>query len=135
MASVNTLAYLGIAGPDIDAWKTYATDVLGLQVSPASTDDKLLLRMDDRVYRLFVEKGDPGFSAIGFEVKTRAQLDELGSELEAAGSRSRRTRRSRRSVRSSLCSAPAIRPAMRSSCRTASALTTTRSRRPRATAS
>ena len=85
MASVNALAYLEIGAPDLDAWKTYATDVLGLQLSPASTPDKLLFRMDDRVYRLVVQQGDPGVSAIGFEVKSRAALDELGAQVEASG--------------------------------------------------
>jgi 3,4-dihydroxy-9,10-secoandrosta-1,3,5(10)-triene-9,17-dione 4,5-dioxygenase len=85
MASVNALAYLGITGPDLDAWKTYANNVLGLQLSPSSTDDKLVLRMDERVYRFFVEQGDPGFSAIGFEVKSRGELEELGAQVEAAG--------------------------------------------------
>lgn len=85
MASVNALAYLGLTGPDLGAWKTYAIDVLGLQVAPTSTDDKLVLRMDDRVYRFFIEQGDPSVTAIGFEVKTRKELDELGAQLESHG--------------------------------------------------
>ena len=54
-------------------------------LSPASTPDKLLFRMDDRVYRFIVQQGEPGVSAIGFEVKTRAALDELGEQVEASG--------------------------------------------------
>ena len=59
MASVNALAYLGITGPDIDAWKTYATEVLGLQVSPSSTDEKLLLRMSEGLKILIAAYEDP----------------------------------------------------------------------------
>jgi 3,4-dihydroxy-9,10-secoandrosta-1,3,5(10)-triene-9,17-dione 4,5-dioxygenase len=85
MSSVNALAYVGITASDLDAWKTYATDVLGLQVRPDSTDELLKLRMDDRVYRFFVEKGEPGVSTLGFEVNSRGALEELAAKVEASG--------------------------------------------------
>ncbi len=85
MSSVNALAYVGITASDLDAWKTYATEVLGLQVRPDSTDELLKLRMDDRVYRFFVEKGEPGVSTLGFEVNSRGALEELAAKVEASG--------------------------------------------------
>lgn len=85
MASVRSLTYLGVRGPDLDAWRAFACEVLGLQSTDESTDDRLVLRMDDRSHRLTVERGDPGISRIGFELGSRAELDELVGVLQADG--------------------------------------------------
>lgn len=85
MASVKALTYLGVRGPDLDEWRSFAGEVLGMQVAAESTDEVLYLRMDDRAYRLSVEKGAAGLSRLGFEVATRADLDELSAVLRSAG--------------------------------------------------
>ena len=38
MATVNALGYLRMNAPDLGAWRTYATDLLGLQVAEKVSD-------------------------------------------------------------------------------------------------
>ena len=86
MSGVKALGYLGVGAADLDVWETFATKVLGMQVGARSEgSETLFLRMDERSYRLAVEHGEPGLAYMGFEVASRADLDELGARLEAAG--------------------------------------------------
>jgi 2,3-dihydroxybiphenyl 1,2-dioxygenase len=86
MSGVTALGYIGVGAPDLDAWSAFATDVLGMQLgSPNDGSDTLFLRMDERSYRVAVERGDPGLAYLGFELATRGDLDALGSRLESAG--------------------------------------------------
>jgi 3,4-dihydroxy-9,10-secoandrosta-1,3,5(10)-triene-9,17-dione 4,5-dioxygenase len=41
--------------------------------------------MDERVYRVAVERGESGLAYLGFELNSRAELDELAGCLETAG--------------------------------------------------
>lgn len=85
MTGVRALSYLGVRGPNLDEWRSFATDVLGLQIAEASTPDRLVLRMDDRSYRLTVVQGEPGLDHLGFELASRDDLDELAERMRAAG--------------------------------------------------
>ena len=85
MTTVQSLAYIGLRAPDLAAWRTFAADLLGMQVVPSSTDDDLFLRLDDRGYRIHVTSGEPGLAFLGFEVASPAALRALGEELAAAG--------------------------------------------------
>lgn len=86
MGGVNALGYLGVGAADLDEWATFATGVLGMQIgTPNEGSDTLFLRMDERSYRIAVEKGEPGLAYLGFELATRADLEALGATLEAAG--------------------------------------------------
>jgi 2,3-dihydroxybiphenyl 1,2-dioxygenase len=86
MTSVTELAYIGIEASDLDAWQTFAVDLLGMQV--ADRDDReLRLRLDDRVHRIIVRRGtadDLAFS--GYECRGRAEMDSLIEVLVAHGS-------------------------------------------------
>jgi 2,3-dihydroxybiphenyl 1,2-dioxygenase len=85
MASVSELAYLGLRGQDLRAWRTFATEVLGMQAAPESDDETLYLRLDQRAYRLAVEKGEPGLGYLGLQVAGPEELAGLVAVLEAAG--------------------------------------------------
>jgi len=85
MNAIRSLGYLGIGADDLDAWRTFATDLLGLQASQPN-DDALHLRMDGRVFRIAVERGVPGaLHYIGFEVTTPQALDQLANDLRGKG--------------------------------------------------
>ena len=84
MTSVRALAYLGVRGPDLGAWRSFATEVLGLQAA-GETETSLMLRMDERAHRLTIEHGDPGLAFLGFELATRPELDELVDRARGAG--------------------------------------------------
>jgi 2,3-dihydroxybiphenyl 1,2-dioxygenase len=89
MSYVKCLGYIGVGADDLDAWRAFGTEVLGLQVGvgPSDSDvEALYLRMDGRAYRIAIEKGENGaLHYLGFEVGTRQQLAELGTELRAKG--------------------------------------------------
>lgn len=83
--TAHTLAYLGIDAPDLGAWRSYATDVLAMQIAD-ETDSLLRLRMDDKHHRFAVYKADkPGLRHTGWDVGNKAELDRLTSAYAALG--------------------------------------------------
>jgi 2,3-dihydroxybiphenyl 1,2-dioxygenase len=86
VTKVNQLGYVGIAATDRDAWASYATDVLGDEVSADSDDRNLYLRMDDYHHRIVVQPADRDDAAfIGWEVPDAATMQEIASRTETAG--------------------------------------------------
>ena len=87
MGFIKGLGYVGVSGEDLDAWRSFGTDVLGLQVGTSRPDeDTLYFRMDGRSFRLAVHKGDDGvLHYLGFEIGTRAALAEFGDHLRRQG--------------------------------------------------
>jgi 2,3-dihydroxybiphenyl 1,2-dioxygenase len=78
-----------MSAPDLGAWRTYATDVLGLQVADdlanSVRDGLLYLKQDERSYRLAIESGAPGTTTFGWEVANRHALDGIAARLDGAG--------------------------------------------------
>jgi 2,3-dihydroxybiphenyl 1,2-dioxygenase len=84
-AAVRSLGYAIVTATDLDAWQVFACDLLGLQ-AVERTSDRLLLRADEKAYRLDIRKGDiDGVTTLGWEVGGAAELEELAQKLEAAG--------------------------------------------------
>ncbi|MET8948898.1 VOC family protein [Streptomyces sp. NPDC004542] len=82
---IRSLGYIGLTATDLDAWRTFATDVCGLQISARSTEEQLLLRADERSWRISVTPGDGRLTHVGWEVAGKEELDLLAAELDAAG--------------------------------------------------
>ncbi|MFE5713999.1 VOC family protein [Streptomyces sp. NPDC056501] len=83
---IRALGYLRLETTDLDAWRRYALDVLGMVQATGTTDDTLLLRVDDRAYRIAIQAGESDrLLAAGWEVANAAALAEAAAELEAAG--------------------------------------------------
>ncbi|MFF8837344.1 VOC family protein [Streptomyces sp. NPDC015130] len=83
---IRALGYLRLETTDLDAWRRYALDVLGMAQAPGTTDDTLLLRVDDRAYRFAIQAGESDrLLAAGWEVADAAALATAAAELEAAG--------------------------------------------------
>ena len=84
--SVKKLAYLGANATDLDAWKQYSTDVLGLEVGRDSSDKLLYLRADERHHRLSIHPGDSNDVAyVGWEVSNHDALEAAAANLERNG--------------------------------------------------
>jgi len=84
--AVASLGYVVAEARDLSAWTAFATDVLGLMVAPAPREDVLLLRLDDRPFRLWVQKGErDAFVMPGWEFASEAALDEALERLRQAG--------------------------------------------------
>jgi 2,3-dihydroxybiphenyl 1,2-dioxygenase len=85
MAELQNLAYVVIAASDLDAWRDYASTVIGLGTSDNS-DDALGLRMDDHPWRLLIEPGaDDDLSHAGWDLGSAGELDEFVAALRAKG--------------------------------------------------
>lgn len=85
MAEVIGLGYALVEARDLDAWKKFACDLLGLQ-AVTDTADRLVLRLDDKSYRLDIRRGDAdAVTVLGWEVKGPKELEELAQRLESNG--------------------------------------------------
>jgi 3,4-dihydroxy-9,10-secoandrosta-1,3,5(10)-triene-9,17-dione 4,5-dioxygenase len=83
---VSSLGYVVIEARDLSTWTEFATEYLGLMPSPSDREDVALFRMDDRPFRLWVQKGDrDGFVAPGWEFASREEYESALARLEAAG--------------------------------------------------
>jgi len=81
---LQSLGYAGVSTTDVDAWKTFARDVLDMQVQ--ETASGLALRIDDRVHRILVHPGETANPAyLGWDVGNAADLTATGQALTKAG--------------------------------------------------
>jgi len=86
MGTAAQLGYLGIEVSDLDVWRRFASEVLGLAVGMARPDGALPLRMDGHAHRFLLHEGAKDDVAyIGWELPDRAALDELAGRLDRAG--------------------------------------------------
>lgn len=87
--SVRSLGYVRLATPDIEAWRRFAGDFLGLMPVERDTDEdaeSIAFRMDDYAARLVVSTGpEPAAEALGLEVTDRRALAAITESLAAEG--------------------------------------------------
>ena len=85
MAELQNLAYVVVAASDLEAWRSYATDVIGLGTVDTDAGD-LGLRMDDHPWRLLIESGeDNDLTHAGWDLGSDADLDEYVAALRVNG--------------------------------------------------
>lgn len=86
MSAVNQLAYVASTTSDLPAWRSYGTEVMGLEVGTDSDDKLMYLRADERHHRLAVRAGETDdVEYVGWEVANRAALDAAAEALERQG--------------------------------------------------
>jgi extradiol dioxygenase len=86
MSVISQLSYVAGTSTDLDGWRSYATEVLGMQVVDDSDGNLLYLRADERHHRLAVRAGDNDDVAyVGWEVADSATLDAAAAAVERAG--------------------------------------------------
>lgn len=85
MSSVLSFGYVVVETTDVEAWRLFGEDVMGMQAAEQDRE-RLLLRMDNKVYRYDIRRGDSeGVRVVGLEVRNEAALAELCARLDAAG--------------------------------------------------
>src|SRR6266536_5631945 len=85
MGKVHELGYVGISSGDLDAWRAYATSVLGHEVAHDSDAESLFLKMDGHHHRLSVHPGEAEDVAfVGWEVGSAENMQALAAQLDAA---------------------------------------------------
>ena len=83
---VRSLGYLRLATPDLDAWRQFASEFLGLMQVDGGDPESLYYRVDEFPARLVVSPGaEPAATAVGFEVMHRVELAELADAVRAEG--------------------------------------------------
>ena len=84
--TVKSLGYVVIETTDLDAWRDFGENILGVMSAASARDDVLFFRMDDRPFRLWIQKGERNaFVAPGWEFTDKESFEAAISRLEAAG--------------------------------------------------
>jgi extradiol dioxygenase len=84
--AVASLGYIGLETARLDAWTTFAADIVGLAVGEAHDDGTIPLRMDDYPARFLLHAGnEERLAFIGWEVADANALDAADEQLRAAG--------------------------------------------------
>lgn len=85
MSSVLSFGYLVVETREVEAWRVFGEDVMGMQAAE-QTPERLLLRMDNKAYRYDIRRGETeGVKIVGLEVRDEAALLELCDKLDGAG--------------------------------------------------
>jgi len=86
MVQPTELGYLGISVSDADAWKDYATQVIGLEIVDENDADRFYLRADQWHHRFTVHiGGEDDCIYTGYRVADQPALEAMGRQLEDAG--------------------------------------------------
>jgi len=80
--SITELGYVRFGVSDLAAWRSFAEELLGLEVHPESEGDRLYLRLDDWHHRIILDK-DPAddLIGIGLRVAGAQELRDLKQTL------------------------------------------------------
>ena len=82
---ISALGYIGLNTKQLDAWRGFAAQMLGMHVEECG-DAQLLLRLDEKAQRYLIRQADKsGLGWLGFEVAGAAQLESLTQLLSAQG--------------------------------------------------
>lgn len=86
MSLIRALGYVGFNTAKKEAWRDFASQVLGLQVSEELDDGSLVLRADSYKRRIFLHPGgEEDIVYTGWETVDAAALQALRAQLKASG--------------------------------------------------
>src|SRR6266851_6293648 len=85
MVKVVELGYMGIGVSDAEAWKKYATEVVGMELLDEGEGDRFYLRMDNWHHRIVVHtNGSDDLLYLGWRVAGPIELQEMEQQLREA---------------------------------------------------
>lgn len=83
---IHSLGYVRLEAPDVDGWKAFGEDFIGMMRVDGNDPDSLYFRIDEHPPRLVVSPGEePRLAALGFQVMNKRHLAELVSAVEDEG--------------------------------------------------
>jgi len=86
MVQVTEMGYMGIGVKNLDEWKTFAANLVGLEVADEGERDRCYLRMDYWHHRLIVHRDScDDMLYLGFRVAGGEEFAEMQHQLSAAG--------------------------------------------------
>ena len=87
--AIKSLGYIGINSTNLDQWRDYGCQVMGLEdasAQNAADQSRLYLKMDEHPYRITVELADTdGFGFCGWETNNQQGFNDAVSSLQNAG--------------------------------------------------
>ena len=72
--SITELGYARFGVSDLEAWRVFAEEFIGLEVHPESEGDRLYLRLDDWHHRIILDK-DPADDLIGIGLRVAGKQE------------------------------------------------------------
>ncbi len=84
MIELVDIRYVRLGTADLDGAVGYATGTLGLELV-GRENGRAYVRGDDRDHNICYIEGDPKDHTVGFEIRTRAELDAAAGALEDSG--------------------------------------------------
>lgn len=85
MRGIDTLGYVGFTARNIEAWKTFAPNVLGLEIAEELEDGTLVLRADQHRRRVIIHPGETdGVDYFGWECRGPEDLENVRRALRAS---------------------------------------------------
>ncbi|MCW8193211.1 biphenyl 2,3-dioxygenase [Proteobacteria bacterium 005FR1] len=84
MSEIQSLSYFVAQVEDLESWRRYAEDVLGMMTGPAPNGG-LYVKMDERPFRMLILEGPAGYVASGWELASRTDFEAMLARLEEHG--------------------------------------------------
>lgn len=85
MPAISNLGYFVIGVSDLEAWRHFAADIIGMQAVPRG-DGLLALRMDERSQRILLQaSGEDDMLAVGWEFATEEDLEAFAERSRSTG--------------------------------------------------
>ncbi len=86
MAQVTELGYMGLGVKDLEAWKNFATKIVGMEFSDEGERDRAYLRMDYWHHRIVLHSdSSDDLMYLGFRVAGADEFGEMQRQLTEAG--------------------------------------------------
>jgi 3,4-dihydroxy-9,10-secoandrosta-1,3,5(10)-triene-9,17-dione 4,5-dioxygenase len=83
VVGVRSLGYVRLVSDRAEEWDTFATQILGMMSAGKDSSGARRFRIDDYTHRLSVSAGgERSLQALGYEVASPAELDDLVHQLE-----------------------------------------------------
>ena len=85
--NISSLGYVGIETTDLERWRLFATEILGMMPAPGRSDDgKLYFKIDAYPYRFCIFSGErDGFAYAGWELPGRTEFEAAKQQLRDSG--------------------------------------------------
>jgi 2,3-dihydroxyethylbenzene 1,2-dioxygenase len=86
MIQVTELGYMGLGVKDLDAWKNFATGIVGFELADEGESDRCYLRMDYLHHRLVLHAdGSDDLAYLGLRVAGADEFAQMQRQLSEAG--------------------------------------------------
>ena len=86
MIQVTELGYMGVGVKDLDAWKNFATSIVGFELAEEGESDRCYLRMDYFHHRIVLHAdGSDDLAYLGLRVAGADEFAQMQRQLSEAG--------------------------------------------------